>query len=304
MSGINQILKTFESLAEDDRETTMRALSTIMRAESQRQPAKKKVNGFMGYREKSPIMTMLWKEDPFHKEWDFMCSVYSEIREFLSDEDVTLQEWLRFATKHMGIVVRESYLTTLGWRLVQDEDGTHKIERTETQGVQSSLQPTNGLGLFMKCFNDGLPVSNPLPIIAKLSGLTNDIICINTQPGAETRSIDTMEGFRQLAKNHPHFAMSALFQVPAGHPLIAQGVTVHQLPDSAGFPATELFPTTQSGDPELDALLDRIFQGEGDADFSNQANFGDEHLAMSMRMNMDMDMDMSMGMGNSTTDFN
>lgn len=53
MIGINKILETFEGLAEGDREMTMKALSTIMRAENQRQPAKKKVNGFMGYRGKS-----------------------------------------------------------------------------------------------------------------------------------------------------------------------------------------------------------------------------------------------------------
>jgi hypothetical protein len=50
MSGVNQIIQTFEGLGEGDRETTMKALSTMMRAESQRQPAKKKVNGFMGFR--------------------------------------------------------------------------------------------------------------------------------------------------------------------------------------------------------------------------------------------------------------
>ena len=50
MAGINQIIETFEGLPAGDRETTMQALSTMMRAKNQRQPAKKKVNGFMGYR--------------------------------------------------------------------------------------------------------------------------------------------------------------------------------------------------------------------------------------------------------------
>lgn len=53
MAGINQIIQTFKSLTEGDRETTMKALSTMMRTENQRQPAKKKVNGFIGYRSKS-----------------------------------------------------------------------------------------------------------------------------------------------------------------------------------------------------------------------------------------------------------
>jgi hypothetical protein len=50
MSGINQIIQTFEGLGDGDREATLKALSTMMRLENQRQPAKKKVNGFMGYR--------------------------------------------------------------------------------------------------------------------------------------------------------------------------------------------------------------------------------------------------------------
>jgi hypothetical protein len=39
----------------------------------------------------------------------------------------------------------------------------------------------NGLGLFMMCLNDGLPMIYLVPIISKLSGLTNDVTCVNTQ---------------------------------------------------------------------------------------------------------------------------
>lgn len=50
MAGMNEIIRTFEALGDGDREATMKALSTIMRVENGLQPAKKKVNGFMGYR--------------------------------------------------------------------------------------------------------------------------------------------------------------------------------------------------------------------------------------------------------------
>ena len=208
-----------------------------------------------------------------------MCAVYSVIREFLSDENITLQNWIQFAIKHMGIVVRESYLTALGWKLIRLDDGTHKVERTEIRAVQSYLQPMNGLGLFMNCLNGGLPIANPLPIIAKLTDLTNDVICVNTQPGAATRSTNTMESFRQFAKNNPHLAMSALFQVPAAHPLISQGVTVHQLPDLA---KAEPFLTAQDEDPELDAMMDRIFQGEGNGSLGSQGVAGSQFYTMGM----------------------
>jgi hypothetical protein len=225
-------------------------------------------------------MTMLWKQDPFHKEWDFMCAVYSAIREFLSDENISLQNWIQFSTKHLGIVVRDSYLTSLGWELIQLEDGTHMVDRTAIRTVQSYVQPTNGLGLFMNCLNDGLPVSNPLPIIAKLSDLANDIICINTQLGAAAKPTNTMDGFRQLAKNNPQLAMSALFQVDVAHPLITQGVSVHHVPN--GLPAAEPFFMVQNEDPELDAMLEKIFRGDGDGSFNNQPNLGNQYYGMGM----------------------
>jgi hypothetical protein len=228
-------------------------------------------------------MTMLWKEDPFHKEWDLMCAVYSAIREFLSDENITLQNWIQFAIKHMGIVVRESYLTALGWRLVQLEDGTHKVERTAIRGVQSYFQPMNGLGLFMNCLNDGLPVANPLLIIAKLSDLTNDVICVNTQPGAAAKTTtNTMDGFRQFAQKNPQLAMSALFQVPADHPLITQGVTVHHVPDLPTLQATEPFFMVQNEDPDLDAILETILQGGSDRSLGPQGRIGNQLFPMGM----------------------
>ncbi|KAK4233449.1 mating-type protein MAT alpha 1-domain-containing protein [Achaetomium macrosporum] len=268
MSSINQIIRAFEGLPEGDRETAMKALSTMVGVVPAQQAAKKKVNGFMGYRayysslfsqltqkEKSPIMTALWKRDTFHKEWDFMCLVYSAIREFLSNENVSLQTWIDFAVRHLGIVVRDNYMATFGWELIQLEDGTHKVVRTHTRTVQSYLQPMNGLGLLMNCLNDGLPITDPVPIISKLSGQTNDIICINMQPGAVPQFTNTMEGFRQFATNHPQLAMSALWQVPATHPLITQGVTVHNLQD---LPV----PGAEDDDPELDAMIDQMFMEE------------------------------------------
>jgi hypothetical protein len=50
MSGVNQIIQTFEGLGNDDRETAMQALTTMMQSENQRSSTKKKVNGFMGFR--------------------------------------------------------------------------------------------------------------------------------------------------------------------------------------------------------------------------------------------------------------
>lgn len=50
MADMNQIMQTFANLDQEDRQTTMRALSGMMRGGTQRHAPKKKVNGFIGYR--------------------------------------------------------------------------------------------------------------------------------------------------------------------------------------------------------------------------------------------------------------
>jgi hypothetical protein len=52
---MDQILAIFATMGGDEREKTMRALASMMREDSQPQPTKKKVNGFMGYRGKIQI---------------------------------------------------------------------------------------------------------------------------------------------------------------------------------------------------------------------------------------------------------
>lgn len=222
-----------------------------------------------------------------------MCAVYSAIREFLSDEKISLQNWIQYAIKHLGIVVRDDYLASLGWELVRADDGTHKLRRTAARVVESSLQPMNGLGLFMSCLNDGLPVANPLPIMGKLSDLSSDVICVNTRPGDSARPTNTtittttttMQGFREFAKSHPQLAMSALFQVPVAHPVIAQGVTVHHIIPAASDPATNRSGfVVQDNDPELDAMLDRILRGDGSGNPASQALPGPQLFGMGMDM--------------------
>ncbi|KAL1840344.1 hypothetical protein VTJ49DRAFT_558 [Mycothermus thermophilus] len=208
-------------------------------------------------KEKSPIMKALWVEDSYHKEWDFMCAVYSEIREFLAEEDVPLQKWIQFAVKHLGIIGRDHYLAALGWELVQLNDGTHTVQRTAMRPSatiqRNNGQATNGLGLFMSCLNDGLPVANPLPIIAKLSDLAKDMICISAQPDVQMPS-NTMAEFRHFARKNPQLAMAALFEVPPDHPLIAQGIAVHHVP-MPGTTMTATATTSTAAAPAADPFL-------------------------------------------------
>ncbi|KAK3996940.1 Mat sexual cell fertilization-promoting factor [Cladorrhinum sp. PSN332] len=239
MSGVNQIVETFEGLGDGDRAEAMKVLSGMMRDTPPRQAPKKKVNGFMGYRayysslfnqlpqkERSPILTMLWQQDPFHKEWDFMCAVYSAIRENLTEQEVTLQNWIQYAVAHMGIPPRQNYMQALGWDLTQKDNGTYELQRIAARGSTHQIQPVNGLGLFLSCLNGGLPVTNSEPIISQLSDPAFDVICINTQYSNAPQSSGTTPAFHQFAKQNPALAMSAIFGVSSNHGLITQGVQV------------------------------------------------------------------------------
>jgi hypothetical protein len=202
-----------------------------------------------------------------------MCAVYSEIREYLAQEEIPLQKWIQFAAKHLGIIGRDQYLAAFGWELVQLPDGTHTVQRTAMRHTPllsgTRGHATNGLGLFMSCLNDGLPIANPLPIIAKLSDLAKDMICVSTQPGTEKApTTNTMAEFRQFTKMNPQLAMAALFEVPVSHPLITHGVMVQHLPTpnattatTEGAPVAEASSGSTSGmeqqsaNPGLDELL-------------------------------------------------
>ncbi|KAM7205661.1 Mating-type protein MAT alpha 1 domain containing protein [Rhypophila sp. PSN 637] len=157
--------------------------------------AKKKVNGFMGFRTyyssifsqfpqrgRSPLLTQLWRQDPFHNEWDFLCAVYSAIRSFLDEENLSFKDWINSAATHLGIISRDKYMEALGWQLERCDDGTNKLLRTMTSPIKNCIQPTNGLGLFNSCLSAGLQVNNARPIISKLSDPSFDVICMTTQP--------------------------------------------------------------------------------------------------------------------------
>ncbi|KAK4170632.1 Mat sexual cell fertilization-promoting factor [Triangularia setosa] len=241
MAGIHSIMQTFSALDEGDRAETIKALSDMMRSGTPRQSAKKKVNGFMGYRsyyssmfsqlpqkERSPILTALWQQDPFHKEWDFLCAVYSTIRDQLNEHNVTLQTWIQFAVISLGIAPRMTYMDTLGWILTRLDDGTHTLQRNSTHNmvpIHQIQQPMNGLGLLLNCLNGGLPISDPQMMISQLSDPAFDVLCINT---SQSGTFDTMSSFRRLAKQNPGLAMSSLFQVPVTDPMITQGVVMHE----------------------------------------------------------------------------
>jgi hypothetical protein len=185
-----------------------------------------------------------------------MCGTYSTIRALLAREKVTLQIWISYAVQVLGIVARDRYMEAMGWTLLEHDDGTYKLERTAPPHVQHTMQPMNGLGLFLQCLQDGLPVADPEPLMALLSGEKGDVMCINTTKGVTKRAkrsrakppssarptrtapptTTTADNpLLQMAKTNPNFAMAQLFQIPEMHPWLADGVQVVSIDSAAGL---------------------------------------------------------------------
>ncbi|KAK1758388.1 mating-type protein MAT alpha 1-domain-containing protein [Echria macrotheca] len=303
---MNQIMQNFATLDDGDRQTTMKALSTMMRDEKQVQSPKKKVNGFIGYRsyysalfsqlqqkQRSPFMTTLWQQDTFHGEWDLMCGTYSTIRSLLAEEKITLQVWISYAVSPLGIVAREHYMAAMGWTLVQQEDGSFKLERTGEPMVERSTQLMSGLDLLMQCLKNGLPVSNPQPMIAALSNRSGDVMCVKT-PGATSKQKSkpkpkpkNEDPLLAMAKENPALTMSRLFDIPVDHPWLAGGVQVFEIPslnDLANFsPGTEL----QRGDNQLAHVQSQTTVNHDMNDISFDIHMGDPWVGQQQTQGLD-----------------
>jgi hypothetical protein len=184
-----------------------------------------------------------------------MCGTYSTIRALLAKEKVTLQIWISYAVRVLGIVARDRYMDAMGWTLLEHDDGTYKLERTAAPNVQHNMQPMNGLSLFLQCLQDGLPIADPEPVITLLSGAKGDVLCISTTKGVTkrakrprakhsssartTRTASTTttvdNQLLQMAKTNPNLAMSQLFQIPEMHPWLVDGVRVVSIDSAAGL---------------------------------------------------------------------
>ncbi|KAK4452817.1 mating-type protein MAT alpha 1-domain-containing protein [Podospora aff. communis PSN243] len=261
---------------------------------------KKKVNGFIGFRsyysvmfsryqqkQRSPFMTTLWKQDPFHNEWDFMCSTYSFIRSLLADEGITLQMWISFSVGPLGIIKRDDYMRVMCWTLVQHADGTPRLHRSSIPTIERTAQPLDSLSLFNDCLKAGLRVSDPAKFIAQLAGSGGDVMCINPKPSTRRpkKPVEKENDLVKLLKSNPELAMSQLLGIPLDHPRIASGVEVYHLgpvnnPNSLpqmiadrAHRATHMPPTQAPLDEsEFDALF-RVWWGEAGDEASNTTSF-------------------------------
>jgi hypothetical protein len=153
-------------------------------------------------------MTTLWKQDPFHGEWDLMCGTYSAIRPLLAEQNISFQMWIAYAVGPLGIVARDRYMATMGWMLAQDENGSYKLERTGAATVECAEKLMSGLNLLMQCLKNGLPFANPRQMIKILSNRSSDVMHIRTSTFKADDSV------LAVARHNRTLATSRLFEIP------------------------------------------------------------------------------------------
>jgi hypothetical protein len=68
-------------------------------------------------KDKSKILTLLWKADPFEAKWSILAKSYSILRGNREKEEVSLDKFLDFCTPRIGVIPPTIYLAVIGWEL-------------------------------------------------------------------------------------------------------------------------------------------------------------------------------------------
>ena len=207
-------------------------------------------------KQRSPILTQLWRDDIFHAEWDFLSGVYSEIRDILQKEKIRFQDWIEAAIPRLGLVHRDQYLVAFGWRL-ETYDGVCSLERDPSAAaVMPPASPSmDGLALLESCLADGLALQDEAAARQQLEN--HDVMLIGPEPQEEAEDqamIDATVGvpepqeavanpppniapeplelFGALARMNPTAAMAVLLQIPMDSPRLAEGIEFYELANS------------------------------------------------------------------------
>lgn len=67
--------------------------------------------------EKSKILKVLWKADPFEAKWAILAKGYSILRGDRDKEDVPLDRFFSVCCPAIYIITPDTYLNTMGWEL-------------------------------------------------------------------------------------------------------------------------------------------------------------------------------------------
>ena len=151
---------------QDSKPTKATTLSSPKRKQS-----RKVVNSFMTFRSyystlmkdlpqknRSPMLSMLWKGDPDKALWQLLSESFSHVRDNHSEDAVTMDKFLATAAQVIPIIPPDQYFQRCGWI----RNG-HTLSRVEGATIEPS-KGTNvsAAGLVRYCFRTGLITKSPI----------------------------------------------------------------------------------------------------------------------------------------------
>ena len=93
----------------------------------------------------SPLLTILWQGDHFQAKWTILAKAYSKIRDRQGKDNANLSKFLELVTPFIGVIAPADYLSTMGWKMIEGENGAtlHHETTPDFSSFSDELRTTN-----------------------------------------------------------------------------------------------------------------------------------------------------------------
>ncbi|KAI9655811.1 MAG: hypothetical protein M1821_005246 [Bathelium mastoideum] len=93
----------------------------------------------------SPLLTLLWQGDHFQAKWTILAKAYSKIRDQQGKDNANLSKFLELVAPFIGIIAPADYLSTMGWKMSEGENGAalHRETTPDFSSFPAELRTTN-----------------------------------------------------------------------------------------------------------------------------------------------------------------
>ncbi|KAF4119844.1 mating type protein MAT1-1-1 [Geosmithia morbida] len=168
-------------------------------AEPPKDKTKRPLNGFMAFRSYymkifpdvpqksvSGFLTTLWNQDPFRNKWVLVAKVYSFIRDEVGKDKIPLSQFLGISCPLMKIISPSAYLSTLGWRVDnQNEKGQHLVRfdpaaSNNVADIQLQNCPNTELDLLALVLDFGFLPAESFGLMQRMGANSNPIMTADT----------------------------------------------------------------------------------------------------------------------------
>jgi hypothetical protein len=177
-------------------------------------------------KQRSGYLTRLWQVDQSKDKWALIARVYSFIRDEVGKSNAPLAPFLAIACPTMNIPAVEVYLDTLGWNLVDDENGELNLSRSLIPAVPQDKEtcPTD-FNLLSACLSRGYAVNNAQALLDKIGSSVNSTIVV-AKPSVSARRQDIKADFLATIKRDPFIAAAKLLNISINDPSLQLGADV------------------------------------------------------------------------------